>query len=211
MSINEQERALLKQIADATAQNSFVYVTKEAIGNLEALALVVGNPAVVDNAGNVAYRATQAGADLLAVSTAAPAAPAAPVAAPTFPAPAEGTQTGRFTVQTGFVRPEKRTRKSGGGANSRTYPFDKLEIGQCIFIPATDERPNPKKSLASTVSGANKRFSDHQPPRYFITEAATKGQVFGSVTAPDNGVFIVRIEPPVKKPKAEAAPAAPAA
>ena len=39
------------------------------------------------------------------------------------------------------------------------YPFDKLAVGQSFFIPATDERPDPAKSLASTVANASKRFA----------------------------------------------------
>jgi len=40
------------------------------------------------------------------------------------------------------------------------YPFAQMKIGQSFFIPATAERPNPAKALASTASSASKRFKD---------------------------------------------------
>lgn len=48
------------------------------------------------------------------------------------------------------------------GAASRgnsLYPFDALAIGQSFFVSKTEEMPNPAKSLASTVAGANKRYA----------------------------------------------------
>ena len=47
-----------------------------------------------------------------------------------------------------------RGRKSG---NSSKYPFENLEVGQFFFVPATEEKPEPWKSMASIVSDANRR------------------------------------------------------
>jgi hypothetical protein len=46
---------------------------------------------------------------------------------------------------------------SRGGRNRSVYPFDALAVGQSFHVPASEAKPNPAKSLASTVSSANKR------------------------------------------------------
>ena len=50
--------------------------------------------------------------------------------------------------------------RGGRGTRPETYPFSKLEVGQSFPIPATDKMPNPVKDFASTVSGANRRYSE---------------------------------------------------
>ncbi len=40
------------------------------------------------------------------------------------------------------------------------YPFDALEVNKSFHIPATEKRPNPAKSLASTVSAATKKYAE---------------------------------------------------
>lgn len=44
-------------------------------------------------------------------------------------------------------------------ASSAVYPFDQLEVGQSFFVPATEAKPEPHVSLASTVASANKRHA----------------------------------------------------
>lgn len=67
------------------------------------------------------------------------------------------------------------------------YPFDALEVGQSFFVPVSEEKPEPAKSLASTVTSANDRYS------YEIegeTEVNRKGE-----TVPKKGFnrrFVVR-------------------
>lgn len=48
---------------------------------------------------------------------------------------------------------------SRGGRTSVLYPFDTLEVNKSFHIPATEKRPNPAKSLASTVSAASKKYA----------------------------------------------------
>ena len=43
------------------------------------------------------------------------------------------------------------------------YPFDQLEIGQSFFIPATEDRPEPWKSLCGAITVANNR---HAVPKF---------------------------------------------
>lgn len=49
---------------------------------------------------------------------------------------------------------KKRARRA-----SSTYPFETMELYQMFFVPATEDKTNPAKSMASTVSSANKRFA----------------------------------------------------
>lgn len=213
MTISNEELVVLKQVAEATKQNGVIYQNPAVMTNLVAAALVEGNPNYVDPAtpGNIAFRATGAGltyvqnleAAAAQPSVAAVAAPTAPVAgqppvgAPAAPAVA-GAPATAFQVGAGFVLPEKVNRRSS--PTGRTYPFDQLELGGWIFVPATEKRKDPKKSLASTISGANKRFESFVPRRYFKAVRAAAGQKFGNIVAPSNGAYIVRVEPPHDAP-----------
>lgn len=208
MSLNETELSLLKQTVDATNNNGVLYATAEQMANLTAQMLVEGNAAMVhpDNAAAYAFRARPEALVLLqnlaaAASPApveAPAVPVAPVAAPVAaPAvPAAGATPFRV-VTGGFQLPVRGTRKPSN--NGRTYPFESLEVGGAIFVPATDKRPDPKKSLASTISSANARFKEFSPRRYFKVVRAAAGQNFSSEIAPSDGAYIVRVEPPVEE------------
>ena len=39
------------------------------------------------------------------------------------------------------------------------YDFDAMNVGDIIFVPNSEDKPDAAKSLASTISSANKRFS----------------------------------------------------
>lgn len=47
-----------------------------------------------------------------------------------------------------------RTRKA-----ATMYDFDAMNVGDIIFVPNSEDKPDAAKSLASTISSANKRFS----------------------------------------------------
>jgi hypothetical protein len=49
--------------------------------------------------------------------------------------------------------------KRGGGIGTETYPFATMEVHDAFFVPATADKPEPAKALASTVSSATRRFS----------------------------------------------------
>lgn len=211
-NLSEQDKATLKTVVDATTINSFVYLSAAVAAGLESAGYIVGNPAVVDADNNVAYRATEAGAMALFTAQQAtppappvPPAPVVPPAAPFVPPvmalqkPKAATPAASpFSIGQGFQRPVRKSRKVAGNPGAgRNYPFEQLELNGYFFVPATEKRPDPKKSMAGTISGANKRFKDHNPPRYFVTERATAGQVFGEIVAPSNGVYVIRVEPPV--------------
>ena len=205
MNLTEHEVSLLKQTVEATNNNSFLYATAEMMVNLQAQNFVEGNPQMThpDNAAAFAYRARPEGlvyVQNLAASASVPAFLAAAPAAAPVSAPVAAPAKAAPTIIRGFVPPAKTTRRPTANANSKLYPFETMELGDAHFVPATEKRADPKKSLASTISAANKRFQDFVPQRYFRTYRVSAGQKCGEFVAPSNGVMIMRVEPPVAEP-----------
>lgn len=86
-------------------------------------------------------------------------------------------------------------RGGNGGPREEVYPFSKLEkVGMSFFIKATEAKPDPAKSIASTVNTANVRFKaidkDNKPTgkdgRHFIVRPRKVGDVIGML----NGVEV---------------------
>lgn len=50
-------------------------------------------------------------------------------------------------------------KRGGRGGAPVQYPFDALEPGQSFFVPVSSKHNNPVKTLGSTVSSANMRYS----------------------------------------------------
>lgn len=134
---------LLKIVAATQSPEGLLYVDQKEAAKLVEAGLVELNVEMKDGADNVAARATEQGIQMNApASTTATAAIA-------------GAVVSAFAIATVALPTAKR-----GGRTGETYPFDKLEAGQSFFVPATTERPNPAKSLASTVTSANERYSE---------------------------------------------------
>ncbi len=51
-------------------------------------------------------------------------------------------------------------KRGGRGGAPVQYPFDKLDVGQSFFVGVSSKHPNPLKTLGSTVSSANMRYSE---------------------------------------------------
>lgn len=93
-----------------------------------------------------------------------------------------------FALIEGAVLPEGRAPRT-----SSVYPFDSMNVGQSFFVPATEDKPNPAKSLASTISSANKRFSkDGADGRKFTVKPVKSGVAYGAFTAPADGALVQR-------------------
>ncbi len=93
-----------------------------------------------------------------------------------------------FALIDGAVLPEGRAPRA-----SSIYPFDTMNVGQSFFVPATEDKPNPAKSLASTVSSANKRFTkDGADGRKFTVKPVKSGVAYGAFTAPADGAMVQR-------------------
>lgn len=139
----------LAQVVDATKAGEIVYTSAEfhtpfvESGDMEV------NPDMTDANGNIATRATPKALNQMTESAIQTAPVAAAKAKPVF------------EIKTGAI-PE-RTRASGGSRAGRTpvYPFDQLEVNQYFFVPNDPNAKAPAaKSLASSVAGANERFSE---------------------------------------------------
>lgn len=141
---------LLVKIAEATqdAVRGFLFVTEaEAIaaGVNENPQLVLVNAQMIDptDPSKRAAKATEAGIQYVANHVNA--------------APAGGSQS-PFSILSGVVLPE--AKKRGGGAGAPTvYPFEAMEVGSTFFVPKSADRPDPVKSLGSTISAANLRYA----------------------------------------------------
>lgn len=66
-------------------------------------------------------------------------------------------------VATGYViediAVEVVSKRRGGGRVGVSYPFDALQVGQSFVVPATEKKPNPVKSMASSITAANARYA----------------------------------------------------
>lgn len=93
-----------------------------------------------------------------------------------------GPTSGGIEIDSGVPVPTVR-RQSGGSI----YPFDALEVGQSFHIPVSDSKPNPAKSLASTVSAATKRSDG---TKRFIVRAVDESDPKG----PGARVFRVEVD-----------------
>jgi len=65
------------------------------------------------------------------------------------------TMTAQVAIASNVEMPKAPSR----GRSGSMYPFDQLEPGQAFFVPATGDKPNPVKTLASAVTNARKKYA----------------------------------------------------
>lgn len=174
---------LLAVVAAAMANPpQFSYLTVAAAKPLADAGLVemnttMANPAKADE---FASRPTAAGIEE-AKKHQAPAAGSQPQPGATSAATPAASA---FKVVTGVARPT--VKRGGGGGN--VYPFDTMAAPvpglngpqeASFFVPSTADKPNPAKSLASTVSSATKRYADQNPARKFVVRSIADGAAWG--------------------------------
>lgn len=144
--------AKLGEIVHATVAGGFLYANADEIAPLVAAELVETNPAMLDESGNVAARATPKGIE--AVNTTATntdtAAAEAPAAVTEAPARASAYEIDDYVPNLTIKR---------GGRGGEIYPFDSLDVNKSFHVAATPDKPDPAKSLASTVSSATARYA----------------------------------------------------
>uniref|UniRef100_A0AAU6W056 Uncharacterized protein n=1 Tax=Pseudomonas phage Pavpe01 TaxID=3138545 RepID=A0AAU6W056_9VIRU len=147
--LNKAALALLAVIVTATqSEAGFAYAAAKDAKQLIADGLVEQNEGMSNEAGEFATRATEKGIAMqLNENT---------NAADSGTDSAASATVSSFAVVADIPMPGA----SRGGRSNETYPFDKLAAGQSFFVPATDAKPNPAKSLASTVTSANERYSE---------------------------------------------------
>lgn len=137
--LNKSQKTLLAEIVEATkGEAGFKFISELDAEYLRDAGLIEINSDMHDEAGNVAARAIQ-----LETTT-----------------PTKAASVSKFEIETGIEMPAKTTR-SGAGRTS-VYPFDDLEIGQSFFVP-NEEGKDAYKSMSSTVSSANARYTEEVP------------------------------------------------
>lgn len=141
---------VLKAIANATAASSAFYVSaddgKPMLQHTPPLIQV--NMDMKDEAGKVAARVTDAGAQYLA-------------------ALGKGNEHTKpvhnYEVQTGgLVLPKIERKGFGGGAGAPTkYPFETMPMGGFFFVANSDvEKGDAVKTMGSAAGSANQRFAE---------------------------------------------------
>lgn len=132
-----------------------IYTSPAVHGPLVEAGLVEINPAMTNENGEVATRATQTGIESL--DSAATVADNAASETQTATAETGTTQKAKtmFKIEDAIPVPTI----SGRGRGGNVYPFDQLEVGQSFFVANDESKPNAAKSLASTVSSATARYA----------------------------------------------------
>lgn len=145
------------------APEGFIHAAAADVAPFVTEGLVETNETIVNDQGHIAVRLkpdAQPG-DTTVSETNSTGTAVGDAAALVAPTPAVKSA---FTIEDSIPLPAA----SGRGRGGNTYPFEQLEVGQSFFVPATTEKPNPAKSLASTVSSATARYAVPAEP------AATK-------------------------------------
>lgn len=146
--LEKEALAALPRIVQATQENDgtgYTFTDEFTHTYLVEQGLVEVNPDIKNEAGAIATRATQKGVETVMATDANKN---------------EGTavveETG-FAIETGIEIPAIK-RGFGARTGASKYPFDKLEVGQSFFVPASEKRPDPVKALASTVASAMAKY-----------------------------------------------------
>jgi hypothetical protein len=215
--------SLLASLVAAGTSGMFMAASDSAALTAHTPPLAEVNTEIKDANGNLATRATQAGIDYAA---------AHPVGSAPANVVVEEKVKPTFKIVT-TVLPE--IKRGHSGAATSIYPFDDLPAatkdaasGQIaapsFFIPASDERPEPAKALASTVSSATRRWAVQDkakpkktvmrvpegapegaakvaveidnmiPTRQFVIRAVEDGKPWGEEFAGKKGAAVYRID-----------------
>ena len=145
--------------------------------------LVEINPAMVNEAGEIATRATQAGIKSLDSGATSETSETSETSATAETGKTEKVKT-MFQIEDDVPVPAI----SGRGRGGNVYPFDQLAVDQSFFVPNSESKPNAAKSLASTVSSATARYA--VPAEDGSTKTNKKGEVVPVMV--ETRKFIVR-------------------
>lgn len=141
----------LENIVSATldATKGFLYTSAAVHTPLAEAGLVEVNPAMANDAGELATRATQKGIDSVSKND-----ENATSETQGKPAKTEKVKT-MFQLEDNVALPSI----SGRGRTGTAYPFEAMAVGQSFFVANSEDKPNAAKSLASTVSSATARYA----------------------------------------------------
>lgn len=159
LSAKKSNTALVIGLAEIVAAGpNGLYTSPTVHGPLVEAGMVEINPAVINEAGEIATRATQKGIDEMTQTT------------ETGTAAASTKVDASFAIEDNVPMPTGNSRGRGGNV----YPFEALEVGQSFFVPNSEDKPNAAKSIASTVSSATSRFA--VPSEDGATKTNKKGE-----------------------------------
>jgi hypothetical protein len=177
-SVTKKDMALLATIcaamvADANAP--FYMATAKEVKNLVDNGLAETNTDIADG-DKFAVRATEKGvAENDAAKQGTNEMPETQATAP----------TGFEVIKLDAPLTKKRTRRA-----SATYPFETMDVNSIFFVAATADKENPAKSMASTVSSANKRFSSETGETKTVTVKTYQLDANGKRAKDANGKLI---------------------
>lgn len=199
----------LATIVAATLAGNFQYAPETIYAPLVHEGMAEINPEIKNEAGEVATRATQKGIDSMNTENnqantgdtslnLSQSGEGKPVLTNTE-APAVGNISGKsgFTLDSGIEMPTIQR----GGRGGNVYPFDEMEKGQSFFVAATAAKPDPAKSLASTVSSATARYAVETDEMETVTVKTYKTDADGKRVKGEDGSFIVESTGEVTRPK----------
>ena len=90
--------------------------------------------------------------------------------------------------------PSVRRGRSGG------YPFETLEIGQSVHVPATPNNPDPLARLQSSVSGARAKFAEETDETETYTKKTYKRGEDGKFIKDEEGKRVIESEEEATRP-----------
>ena len=154
----------LREIVAATQEGSFAYTSEGVHEKLIEHGFVEVNPEIKDETGDIATRATQAGIDYASEVLnmgGLPLESASQVGligerADALVKESIEKNPAKFAalVEKGVPLPTK-----GSVKRREKFPFGILEVNDSFLIKATEAKPEPWKSYASTVSNATRYFA----------------------------------------------------
>lgn len=180
------DREYLKKIVEATAAGTNVYV-----GQVMGQPMLAHKPALIEinaevtnpnNPTEVLCRATAAATDYLAAAGTAEA-------------------KSNYAILTNVALPEakKRGNTSGSGAPTK-YPFADLPVGGTFFSADSEHKNgNAYKSLGSTVSAQNDKYSEPTGEMKTVTRAVRDKVTKKAVVGADGKKVTETVDLPVKK------------
>jgi len=147
----------LDQVKQATRADSFVYTSPAFHTELLAQGLVIINPDMTNEAGDIATRATFKDESQVTETQTISQADVATIKAKPV-----------FEITDDVPAPVKKPRQGATNAGrDETYPFSAVEVGKGFFVPG-----KTAKAMASTVASANARYSE-------VIEGETRTQTRG--------------------------------
>lgn len=103
-----------------------------------------------------------------------------------------------FEIMSGVPLPPSRRGNRGTGAPKK-YPFDDMNVGDSVFVPVSEQYPDPMKSMQSTVASTNRRWSE-ETSEVKTVERAKRGPGNKAVLDPNGAKIYENTTIKVRKP-----------